>query len=252
MADSFAFGYSTKYYCPELNMSDFGMRWYSPEVGRFINRDPIEESGGDLLYGFCLNDGVNKWDYLGEHVDIVQGKDACDMIFRLNITIYYANNIEKRARTNLKDIARRIKQSIESLWNIDEWMVGCCYISFEANVATSNEIDPSKVSGDNKIAITSDAKLRRSVNDDNSSGTWSADNRSGSDWAFAHEAGHLMGLPDDYHEVILSNGSTITMPNAGHAGHMMAQHGGAANQHEVEDIIHHNSASCPCGWAIGN
>jgi len=64
-AEEFAYRYSSKYYCPRLNMNDFGMRWYSPEVGRFINRDPIEERGGDLLYGFCRNDGVNGWDYLG-------------------------------------------------------------------------------------------------------------------------------------------------------------------------------------------
>ena len=33
--------------------------------GLFINRDPIEEQGGINLYGFCSNDGVNKYDYLG-------------------------------------------------------------------------------------------------------------------------------------------------------------------------------------------
>ena len=66
MADSFAFRYSSKYYMPELNMNDFGMRWYSPEVGRFINRDPIEESGGTLLYGYCGNEPVGRIDVLGE------------------------------------------------------------------------------------------------------------------------------------------------------------------------------------------
>jgi len=36
-----------------------GSRYYSPSLGRFINRDPIEEAGGLNLYGFCGNDGVN-------------------------------------------------------------------------------------------------------------------------------------------------------------------------------------------------
>ena len=70
MADSFAYKFSTKYYCPELNMSDFGMRWYSPEVGRFISQDPIEESGGVMLYGYCGNDGVNGWDLLGMEFNV--------------------------------------------------------------------------------------------------------------------------------------------------------------------------------------
>jgi len=40
---------------------------YESASGRrlFLNRDPIEEAGGLNLYGFCGNDGVNGWDYLG-------------------------------------------------------------------------------------------------------------------------------------------------------------------------------------------
>jgi hypothetical protein len=43
----------------------FGHRYYSPSLGRFINRDPIKEAGGLNLYGFCGNDGVNRLDILG-------------------------------------------------------------------------------------------------------------------------------------------------------------------------------------------
>lgn len=42
-----------------------GRRYYSPSQGRFLGRDPIEEQGGLNLYGFCGNNGVNRWDYLG-------------------------------------------------------------------------------------------------------------------------------------------------------------------------------------------
>jgi hypothetical protein len=34
-------------------------------LGRFINRDPIEEQGGLNLYAFVRNNAVNAWDYLG-------------------------------------------------------------------------------------------------------------------------------------------------------------------------------------------
>jgi hypothetical protein len=34
-------------------------------LGRFLNRDPIEEAGGLNLYAFCGNDGVNGFDLLG-------------------------------------------------------------------------------------------------------------------------------------------------------------------------------------------
>lgn len=42
-----------------------GLRYYSPTLGRFINKDPIAEQGGLNLYGFCGNNGINRYDYLG-------------------------------------------------------------------------------------------------------------------------------------------------------------------------------------------
>lgn len=38
---------------------------YDPNVGRWLNRDPIMEEGGVNLYGFVDNDGLNSTDYLG-------------------------------------------------------------------------------------------------------------------------------------------------------------------------------------------
>jgi RHS repeat-associated protein len=48
----------------------YGFRYYVPELGRWVNRDPIEEVGGDNLYGFVGNAGVNRTDYLGLRDDI--------------------------------------------------------------------------------------------------------------------------------------------------------------------------------------
>lgn len=59
------FRFSTKYTDAETGLVYYGMRYYDPEKGRFINRDPIEERGGLNLYGFCGNDGVNRYDVLG-------------------------------------------------------------------------------------------------------------------------------------------------------------------------------------------
>jgi len=43
----------------------YGLRYYSPTLGRFINEAPIEEMAGLNLYGLCGNNGVNQCDYLG-------------------------------------------------------------------------------------------------------------------------------------------------------------------------------------------
>lgn len=64
-ATSNPFRSATKYTDSETGFVYYGMRYYSPMLGRFINRDPIEEGGGLNLYLFCKNDGVNQSDYLG-------------------------------------------------------------------------------------------------------------------------------------------------------------------------------------------
>lgn len=59
------FRFSTKFYDAETGLAYYGHRYYSQGLGRFVNRDPIEESGGLNLYGFVLNNPINKWDDLG-------------------------------------------------------------------------------------------------------------------------------------------------------------------------------------------
>lgn len=59
------FRFSTKYYDTESGLSYFGMRYYSATLGRFMGRDPVDESGGLNLYAFVGNNSVNRVDYLG-------------------------------------------------------------------------------------------------------------------------------------------------------------------------------------------
>lgn len=59
------FRYQGKYHDAETGLSYFGLRYYSAKLGRWISRDPLGESGGFNLYGYCGNDPVNRWDYLG-------------------------------------------------------------------------------------------------------------------------------------------------------------------------------------------
>ncbi|MDT8391562.1 MAG: RHS repeat-associated core domain-containing protein [Lentisphaeria bacterium] len=46
-----------------------GRRSYSPVLGRWINRDPIGEDGGENLYGFVLNKSMGLVDFLGMKPD---------------------------------------------------------------------------------------------------------------------------------------------------------------------------------------
>jgi RHS repeat-associated protein len=64
-----AFRFSTKYMDHEVETRGgiyyYGYRHYSPELGRWLSRDPIGEEGGVNLYGMVGNDAVNSWDVLG-------------------------------------------------------------------------------------------------------------------------------------------------------------------------------------------
>jgi uncharacterized protein (DUF2235 family) len=46
-------------------LSYYGYRYYSPGLGRWLSRDPMEESGGVNLYGFCANSPADSVDSLG-------------------------------------------------------------------------------------------------------------------------------------------------------------------------------------------
>ena len=59
------FQFSTKYTDFETDLVYYGYRYYSPDIGRWISRDPIEEQGGFNLYAFVNNDPINKIDTLG-------------------------------------------------------------------------------------------------------------------------------------------------------------------------------------------
>ena len=50
---------------PETGLSDFGMRYYSATLGRWINRDPIGDLGGANVYAYVGNSPTNRTDYLG-------------------------------------------------------------------------------------------------------------------------------------------------------------------------------------------
>ncbi len=49
-ADEVPFRFSTKYFDSETGLYYYGYRFYAPELGRWINRDPVEDSGGLNLY----------------------------------------------------------------------------------------------------------------------------------------------------------------------------------------------------------
>ena len=57
------FRFAGRYEDKETNLIDYGFRFYSPSIGRWVSTDPAEEFGGFNLYAFTGNDAIN-------HIDI--------------------------------------------------------------------------------------------------------------------------------------------------------------------------------------
>ena len=51
---------------PVVSVSISNYRYYSPELGRWLSRDPIKEDGGINLYVMVENNSINLTDYLGK------------------------------------------------------------------------------------------------------------------------------------------------------------------------------------------
>jgi len=60
------FRFSTKYQDDESDLLYYGRRYYKPSTGTWLNRDPMEESGGQNLYEFALNNSINLFDTDGK------------------------------------------------------------------------------------------------------------------------------------------------------------------------------------------
>ena len=101
MTDLFAIRYSTKYFDSETGLYYYGYRFYSPELKRWLTRDPIGEEGGVNLYAMSCNRTVYCCDCLGLFLWYV---------------LYYDEN---KGSSNFKKSAETYKRHIEKQSTFD-------------------------------------------------------------------------------------------------------------------------------------
>jgi RHS repeat-associated protein len=59
------FRFSTRHFGDKSKLYYYGLRFYSPSLGRWVSRDPIGERGGTNLWAFVSNSPATKYDVLG-------------------------------------------------------------------------------------------------------------------------------------------------------------------------------------------
>ena len=80
--NDFEYWFSTKYTDEETGLLYFGFRFYSPQIGRWLSRDPVDEVGGVNLYTLVQNaplytvDVFGKW---GLNVHFLQTADWAEI-----------------------------------------------------------------------------------------------------------------------------------------------------------------------------
>jgi hypothetical protein len=95
--------------------------------------------------------------------------------------------------------------------------------------------DPSNATAENNVKIdNSQGRSTTSTSGSANTGSWAAQTQGTSK---AHEVGHLMGLKDDYKDVRGQGGTQTSVPDPGHAGHMMASNPGIVAPHEIADVV---------------
>lgn len=57
--------FSSKYQDNESGCNYYGHRFYNPDTGRWLNRDPIGEAGGENVYALLNNYAIGNYDILG-------------------------------------------------------------------------------------------------------------------------------------------------------------------------------------------
>ena len=71
------FRFSTKYHDQESGLLYYGYRHLNPDTGRWLNRDPIGEGGGENPQAVAGNDLANHIDSLGERIVSHVGVSCC-------------------------------------------------------------------------------------------------------------------------------------------------------------------------------
>ncbi|MBT7065954.1 MAG: hypothetical protein HN919_06610 [Verrucomicrobia bacterium] len=89
-----------KPHTPESRLKLSGFRYYDPELGRWVNRDPLGERGGTNIYASVGNNLIGTWDLLGL-------RSGCQVIIWAGHYSAAKDELESNADDYIEDICTR-------------------------------------------------------------------------------------------------------------------------------------------------
>jgi RHS repeat-associated protein len=214
------FMFQGREYIAELGLYDFRNRFYYPELGRFLQSDPMGFGAGDNnLFRYCGGDPVNRNDPTGfSGATVTVDGDT------VNITLPIAFSGPMFGPSGATPgVISTFVSGIQSMWT--------------GKFGTYNVTTSVELGGGNYIRVypgsgTSGTEIGGPT------GFWYAGGSNGTDAGYvaAHEAGHLMGLLDRFRWV---NGFMLVEP--GYEGNIMGGFNGVPSAADVAAIIKANT-----------
>jgi RHS repeat-associated protein len=209
-------------------------RMYSPTLGRFLQADPIGFQGGENLYAYVGNDPLNGIDPSG--LVVVVTRNGNNIILSLPITFTGPNATSSNVASYIS--------GIQSNWSG----------TFGKYTVTTVVVPPTAGSPFNTINVIPGPGNARSLISNFVPGTGGSTgiffDPATTPWVAAHEAGHLMGLPDQYIEQPNPiTGLAQSSPNPGYDTNIMAVRSGTPSEQDITNIVNGNSGSSGSGSA---
>jgi RHS repeat-associated protein len=220
--------YTAREYDGESEQYYYRARYYRG-AGVFSSRD-MDETAVTELYLYVLNNPLTLADPTGVKARITVA--PCNISVVLQICIYVDNSNTGWTALDPNVVATTIEREIEGRWNGHR--VGCCDVKFRAYVSDFATYESIPADCDNKITVLNYYTGKSNVNRKGNKGTWmGVPGYRG--YHYAHEAGHLMRLHDEYGKKWPWS-DYEEWPS--HAGHLMAMsYNARADYHEVFDIL---------------
>lgn len=177
--------------------------YYQAQQGRWLNRDPIEESGGKNIYGFVDNNPQNNIDELGL-ISSSYFKDSCSLIVTMKWRVKFKGKGWSDVQRNMW--INSAKQQLSSYFSNQSYKCfptnsNCCECKNGVDVTFNVVVVPWYWTRDYTVSVTPDPTHVSSMNPlfntaELDIGDINPQNKGASmpQVPILHETGHMLGL----------------------------------------------------------